>query len=328
MTGNLVQLRSNDDQQRIVLFYLERIMEQLEIGCLLLARQAFERYSSYFATLLKPNHLQRLQEAVAQPDPWSSSKENAFFERMQNAWEFGEHKAVHDCGREILLHHHHESDPCALCVKVNDMLVVNNAHYIEPDSIAINTFIDAKIDFIVEKRKSSAQTRKNLQGNPGFYLQDAVGTRYRCFVKQVNDVKVGDVLKLKITNIPGLAIATRNNQEPILYLEPRVSPGDLIEIELVSLSHTENSFTFRHHSYDGFLWFKRRGVNKALFNQSTLRPGERIIAKVLYTTEEEKRASNGNITRLGIIKAIPVRKADQELNPEDNPDTDAAKALN
>jgi len=69
-------------------------------------------------------------------------------------------------------------------------------------------------------------------------------------------------------------------------------------------------------------------VNKALFNQSTLRPGERIIAKVLYTTEEEKRASNGNITRLGIIKAIPVRKADQELNPEDNPDTDAAKALN
>ena len=102
----------------------------------------------------------------------------------------------------------------------------------------------------------------------------------------------------------------------------------MIEIELVSLSHTENSFTFRHHSYDGFLWFKRRGVNKAVFNKSTLRPGDRIIAKVLYTTEEEKRAGNGNITRLGIIKAIPVRKAGQEQSPEDNPNTDAAKALN
>jgi len=328
VTGNLGQLRTEDDQQRIFLFYLERVMEQLEHGSLRLARQTFERYRAFFAALLKANHLQRLEESVSQPDVWTPEKETKFFERMKNAWEFGEYKAVHDCAREILLHHQHESDPCAMCTRVNEILVLNNAKYIEPDSIAINTFIDAKIDFIVEKRKSNSQSNKILQGNPGFYLEDAVGTRYRCFVKQVNNVKVGDTLKLKITNIPGLAIATRSNQEPILYLEPRVSPGELIEIELVSLSHTENSFTFRHHSYDGFLWFKRRGVNKAVFNKSTLRPGDRIIAKVLYTTEEEKRAGNGNITRLGIIKAIPVRKAGQEQSPEDNPNTDAAKALN
>ena len=328
MTGNLGQLRTEDDQQRIFLFYLERVMEQLEHGSLRLARQTFERYRAFFAALLKANHLQRLEESVSQPDVWTPEKETKFFERMKNAWEFGEYKAVHDCAREILLHHQHESDPCAMCTRVYGILVMNNAKYIEPDSIAINTFIDAKIDFIVEKRKSNSQSNKILQGNPGFYLEDAVGTRYRCFVKQVNNVKVGDTLKLKITNIPGLAIATRSNQEPILYLEPRVSPGELIEIELVSLSHTENSFTFRHHSYDGFLWFKRRGVNKAVFNKSTLRPGDRIIAKVLYTTEEEKRAGNGNITRLGIIKAIPVRKAGQEQSPEDNPNTDAAKALN
>ncbi|MFB3787680.1 MAG: hypothetical protein ACE15F_15065 [bacterium] len=328
MTGNLVQLRTEDELQRVVLFYLERVMEQLEHGSVRLARQTCERYRTFFATLLKANHLQRIEASVSQEEAWTPEKEAKFYERMKNAWEFGEHKVVHDCAREILLHHHHDSDPCALCVKVNEILVMNNAKYIEPDSIAINTFIDAKIDFIVEKRKSNSQANKILQGNPGFYLEDAVGTRYRCFVKQVNNVKPGDVLKLKITNIPGLAIATRNNQEPILYLEPRVAPGELIEIELVSLSHTENSFTFRHHSYDGFLWFKRRGVNKAIFNKSTLRPGDRVIAKVLYTTEEEKRSGNGNITRLGIIKAIPVRKAGQEQNPEDNPNTGAAKALN
>ena len=71
MTGNLGQLRTEDDQQRIFLFYLERVMEQLEHGSLRLARQTFERYRAFFAALLKANHLQRLEESVSQPDVWT-----------------------------------------------------------------------------------------------------------------------------------------------------------------------------------------------------------------------------------------------------------------
>lgn len=304
-------------------------MEQVESGCILLANHIFRRYRNQFGAMLKPAHLARLEQITSQNVSWNPEREKQFIDRMKNAWEFGEYKTVHDSGEEILLHLKNPNNGHAqIAEQVRDILAANNYHYIEPDSININTFLDAPIAFIVEKRKAQNQSQRSLRGNPGFYLEDAAGSRYRCFVKQVDDVDIGEQLKLKITNIPGIAFATQNSQEPIIYLEPRVSPGDTIEIELGTLSHTENSFTFRHHSYDGFLWFKRRGVNKSLFNESTLQEGDRIVARVLYTTEEEKRSSSGNITRLGIIKAVPLMKAVPESNPEAGPDTGAAKALN
>lgn len=329
MTKVLRQFRTEQDQEKVLLFYLERVMEQIESGCILLANDTFRRYRNQFGALLKPAHLARLDQVTSQDSNWSAETERVFIERMKNAWEFGEYKTVHDACKEILLHIKTPSNGhTQIAEQVRELLAANNFFYIEPDSININTFIDANVVFIVEKRKAHNQTQRLLRGNPGFYLEDALGNRYRCFVKQVDDVGVGERLKLKITNIPGIAFATQTMQEPIIYLEPRVSPGDTIEIELGTLSHTENSFTFRHHSYDGFLWFKRRGVNKNLFNQDTLQEGDRIVARVLYTTEEEKRSPSGNITRLGIIKAIPVRKAALESNPEADPDTGAAKALN
>ncbi len=323
--------RTQQEEQEILLFYVERILELVEKGCISLAKAAFERNKSKLRSLLSEEIFNRLKNKTQEDLSWNQEKEKSFYERMEHAWSFGEHKSVHDLGHEILFHHNHKADSCPthdICNEVLERLAANSIHYIEPDSIAVNTFIDATIQFVVENRRPNRDGVKNLEGNPGFYLHDVMDRRYRCFVKQLNEVQVGEMHKLKITNIPGPALTNGKKSEPIVYLEPRVAPGDLIEVELNSLSHTGNSFTFRHYSYDGFLWFKRRGVNKEIFNKNTLQPQDRIVAKVLYTTEEEKRTHSGKVTRLGIIKAIPIRRAEQEPYPQEDQDNGAAKVLN
>ena len=300
-------LRTPEEEKEIALFYAERILEQAEAEYFLMAQQNFQQYRSTLSALLQPQHFAHLAERANQPDQWNEKKENRFQERLKNAWIFSEHKTVHDCAYEILLHHRHTADSCpthTICDQVNEILAANNAVYIEPDELSLNTFVDAVISFVVDHRRLSATGQQPLNGNPGFYLIDAVGKRYRCFVKEVSNSHPGDLLKLKITNIPGLAVANKRTAEPILYLEPRVIPGDIIEVELADLSYTGNSFTFRHYSYDGFLWFKRRGVNKEIFNRNSLHSKDRIIAKVLYTSEEVQKTENRSATRLGIIKAI------------------------
>lgn len=326
----LHNFKMGEDRDKVILFYLERIMEQAEAGYLGLARVNYHRYKKDIHAMLNPNHVKRMEEIANQGNQWTREKELMLWERMNNAWEFSEYKTVHDCGHEILSHYHHldKHNLPDYLYDLAELLATNNLYYIEPDEIAINTFINARIEFLVEKRKSPQHTNKELKGNPGFYLTDSLGRKYRCFIKQVEDVSNGDIIRVKITNLPGLAIANGHGNEPIIYFEPRVTPGELIEIELSSLSHTQNSFTFRHYSYDGFLWFKRRGVNRKAFNKSTLNPKDRIIAKVLYTTEEEKRSDTGNITRLGIIKAIPLDRAEVKSPPAMHPKNGVAKALN
>ncbi|MEW6238870.1 MAG: hypothetical protein AB1656_26090 [Candidatus Omnitrophota bacterium] len=322
--------RTPAEENQVALFYLERILDLTDSGCVQLAKNVWKRNKGKFQSLISANHYQRLEEKTNQTDDWSAAKEKEFFERMENARIFCEFKSVHNFGREIILHHIHRADECPsheIVYKVQERLAVNNVHYIEPDEVAINTFLDARIQFIVDQRRPSRQNSRSLEGNPGFYLTDVLGRRYRCFVKQVDDVKINDVLKLKITNIPGPALTNGNGSEPIVYFEPRVMPGDLIDVGLTSLSHTSNSFIFRHFSYDGFLWFKRRGVNKEIFNRNTLRPNDRVVAKVLYTTEEAKLSSSGKLTRLGIIKAIPIKRAEKELRPADDQDIGVAKVL-
>jgi hypothetical protein len=325
----LQKFRNDNELEEIKLFYLERLMDQLDSGCNYLARNTFFRYKSHFQSLLQPSHIDRLEQNTQQQNSWTRDDELKFLDRMNNAWLFGEHKTVHDCGQEIMLRQNDKTDVnVELVEQVQNLLASNNAYYIEPDNINVNTFINAKVAFVVGQRKSQSNPTKPLAGNPGFYLRDACGLRYRCFIKQVNNIQEGDEVKLKITNIPGLVFATLNTREPIIYLEPRTTPGETIEVEIGSISHTENSFTFRYHSYDGFLWFKRHGVNKRIFNKFTLRPGDRINARVLYTSEEEKRSSSGNITRLGIIKAIPLRRVVPASTLMVDQGNGVAKALN
>lgn len=328
MTKVLRQVSGCEEENQVPLFYAERVLDLVESGYPSFARYIFTTHFNQFSQLLKTDHLVYLESITASIEPWSHKKERNFWQRMQNAWEFGEYKVVHDCGREILLRQEEsESSSDSLAEKIIRLLAANANHYIEPDDIAINTFIDAKIDFLVDKRSPRNACGAPLQGNPGFYLRDALGRRFRCFIKQVTNAQPGEEFRLKITNIPGLVLSSHSEQETILYLEPRVSPGDIIQVELTSLSHTGNSFTFRHHSYDGFLWFKRRGVNKEVFNRSTLNPKDSIVAKVLYTSDEEKRSTNGNITRLGVIKAIPVKRAAAGCIREASQDINAANFL-
>lgn len=315
MTKNTSYAPDTEEIKDKTLFYLERVLELLDNGFVTISRHIFEQHQKEFADVLQNDHFLYLKERIPKEETWTNHKEQELYNRLKNAWTFGEYVAVHDCAYEILLHYPgKERTNHPLCLKIEDILATNNLYYIEPDEIAINAFIDTTIEFIVEN------------GNPGFRIQDCVGQWYRCFVKDVSGKAVGDSLKLKITNIPGLEINAKNKKEKVIYLEPRVTQGDIIEVEITSLSHTGNSYTFRHRSYDGFLWFKKRGVNRQIFNQNTLQPKDKILAKILYTTEEIKISDSGSPTRLGLIKAIPIKRVTSFSKV--NPDNSAATALN
>ena len=316
MTKSIHHAPDTEEIKDKTLFYLERILELLDNGYISLSRHIFEQHEQDFSGILQNDHFIYLKQRIAPEDPWSLHKEQEYYTRLKNARIFGEYVIVHDCAYEILLHYPvKDRSNYPICQKIEDILAENNLHYIEPDEIAINAFFDSAIEFIVEN------------GNPGFHLQDCLGQWYRCFVKDTSGKQVGDPLKLKITNIPGLEINnSRNKKEIVIYLEPRVTQGDIIEVEISSLSHTGNSYTFRHRSYDGFLWFKKRGVNRQIFNQNTLQPKDKILAKILYTTEEIKVSNSGSPTRLGLIKAIPIKRLTTLTMA--NPDNSAATALN
>lgn len=326
-TINLSPTQSQE-QASPLLFYGERILDLAQNGYVQLARLLYERFEEQWTRVFPPSHAAILRERALQTDAWSDAKQEQLWQRLNDAMMFQYYQVAHDCAHEILLHHQHKAEDCPthdICEPVGEQLAICNAHYIEPHEIEANAYVDAEVRFWVDKRNASSGGA-SLKGNPGFYWQDALGTRYRCFIKQADEAHVGDTLKLKITNIPGLQIDTPKGPEPILYLEPRVLPGETLLIELDKLSYTGNSFTFRYNSYDGFLWFKRRGINKEVFNQETLQPGQRIYAKVLYTTDQEKRTREGKVTRLGIIKAIPLQWAGSLPRPAQHPDTAAAKA--
>lgn len=293
------------------IYYMERILELLSKGCVATAKKIFARYHHSIERLLPSEHYKQLCERITSPDNWSSEKEHQIRQLLKQAQSQNLYPDIHDFAFELLLHLDEpsaDSSTQGVYLELQRILAVNAVHFIEPDEIEINTFINAKVEFVVENRRASRDSGSIIEGDPGFYLKDALEQSYRCFIKQAPHAAVGDPLSLKITNIPGLTINSKPSQEKIIYLEPRTEPGDLIEIEVMNESHTGNSFTFRHHSYDGFLWFKRRGVNKSIFNQKNIKPKDRILAKVLYTSDEVKRSHSGQITRLGIVKAVPVKR--------------------
>lgn len=295
------------------IFYMERILELLSKHCFVQAKTVFYRYHKYMEQMLSPEHFQQMRHRVDQNDDWSTQKENQFQQLLQSAQTSRIPIDIHDYATELLAHiEEPSSDSCTQesYLRLQRVLAENYFHYIDPDEITINTFINAKVEFVVESRRASRDNDVMIDGDPGFYLTDSMDNTYRCFIKQVSGVEVGSTLRLKITNIPGMSIKGKQAKEKIIYLEPRIEPGDSLEIEVMNVSHTGNSFTFRHHSYDGFLWFKRRGVNKKDFNQNNIKPKDKILAKVLYTSDDIKRSKSGQITRLGIVKAIPLKRLD------------------
>lgn len=305
------EYQQNELSESTYIYYMERILELLKKRCIAQAKSIFEKYHTQIEELLPPDHFKQLCERILPDDDWSIEKEEEFFELLDESSYSRNHVDIHDYAHELLLHIDNPSanTPSQESFdRLNLVLAKNNGCFIEPNEVKINTFIDADVEFVVEKRRAQQDENKELKGNPGFYLRDSLNKSYQCFIKQVSNVEVGDSLKLKITNIPGNEIDSRQSKETIVYLEPRTMPGELIEVEVMNLSHTGNSFTFRHHSYDGFLWFKRRGVNKEQFNVQSIKPKDKILAKVLYTSEEAKYSHRGQITRLGIIKAVPLKR--------------------
>ncbi len=319
------QKERKSGREDAAVFYLERLMDQLDRQCFLLAHRTFVRHRSDFSSILEDSLLDNLQKRVQSEVPQEMRSPSEVIEKVTNAVQFGEYRTAYDLATEYLLAHDQPNasngDLTAL-ETLRDLLAETRRFYVEPDDVQVNTFVNAEVGFVVERRGVCSKTGKPLEGNPGFISVDAVGQRYRCFVKQVPEVKVGDLLRLKVTNVTNTFIDTPNGKERVVYLEPRIQTGDRIAIEINSLSHTGNSFTFRLHSYDGFLWFKRRGVNKQQFNENTLKPGDRVLAEVLYTTEEVKLGSKGMPRRLGLVKAVPIKRLDESEDLD--PDTDAA----
>jgi len=323
------QKEKNSSREDNAVFYLERLMDQLDRQCFLLAHRTFVRHRSDFAAILEKSLLDNLQKRVQSEVPQEIGSQNKVIEKVTNAVQFGEYRTAHDLATEYLLAHDQpnaSNGNMTAIETLRNLLAETRRFYLEPDDVRVNVFVNAEVGFVVERRGICSKTGRPLEGNPGFIWVDALKRRYRCFVKQVPEVKVGDLLRLKVTNVTNTFIDTSNGKERVVYLEPRVQSGDHVAVEVSSLSHTGNSFTFRLHSYDGFLWFKRRGVNKQVFNESTLRPGDQVLAEVLYTTEEIKLGSNGTPRRLGLIKAVPLKRLDAEEGS--GPGIDAATIPN
>ena len=317
-------------------FSLERLLEQLDRECPLVAQRTFVGAHTLFRQVLDTDLLVKLQERVFAAVPDENDEFTVNWERLSDALNFGEHKLVHDRCSEFLLRHSHLRGHAEADVdlgRAQDLLASCRMNYIEPEEVAVNTFINGQIQFVVSERRGSNGTaaRDNggngqstpMRGDPGFSISDALGRRYRCFVKQVPGAKLEEVLKLKITNVTDITIDGDHGPETVLYLEPRIHSGEQVMVRLDSLSYTGNSFTFRLHRYDGFLWFKRRGVNKEMFNAETLHPGDQVVVQVLYTSEQPKWQSGGRLQRLGIIKAIPLHRVERVTVA--GPDTVAAR---
>lgn len=319
-----------DDQSAKAAFHLERLLEQLDGGYPAAAHRTFVTHHAMFRDVLEEELFEALQKRVFSAEP---ARDEAFaldFARLKDALEFCEYAFVHDQCSEFLLRHSHESGRTTekAIQKAEELLAASRMHYLEPDEVRINTAINGRIEFVVSERKiktSSTESmprsildvnrqqgghRDSIPGDPGFTIADTSGRLYRCFVKKVSAATVGDVIHLKITNVTQKTIMGENGEETILYLEPRYHPGEEITVVLDALSYTGNSYTFRLHSYDGFLWFRRRGVNKEKFNTETLRPGDCVVAKILYTSEDPKWQRDGSLQRLGIVKAIPLRRVE------------------
>ncbi len=319
-------LHRTEDPEVKAAFYLERLLEQLDRECPLVAHHTFVTHHTTFRDVLDAALLDALQERVFAAAPGADDVFQPDWKELEHALEFGEYRFVHDTCNEYLLRYSHlRGQPSAeSCLRqAQELLARCRMFFIEPEEMRINTFINGRIQFVVSERRSSSNhddfsgnngngngngEKKKLQGDPGFSLVDALGSRYRCFVKQLSDARIDEVVRLKITNITEQTIRGEHGPERVVYMEPRVHSQEQVVIVLDDLSYTGNSYTFRLHSYDGFLWFKRRGVNHREFNPDTLHPGDHIVAQVLYTTEEVKLQRDGRIQRLGIIKAIPVRR--------------------
>lgn len=316
-------------REDVAVFYLERLMDQLDRQCFLLAHRTFVRHRSDFLLILEESLLDDLQKRVQSEVPKEIGPPEQVIEKVAHAVQFGEYRTAYDLGTEYILANdgpNASNGHLIVSETIRNLLADARWHFLEPDDIQVNTFVNPEIGFIVNHRGTCARTGQPLEGNPGFSWTDALGQRYRCFAKQVPDARVGDLLRLKITNVTNIFINTTEGKEQVMYLEPRVHRGDQIPIEIESLSHTGNSFTFRLHSYDGFLWFKRRGINKDVFNERSLRAGDRVLAEVLYTTEEIKLGAKGRPQRLGLVKAVPVKRLDAPVKT--GPSTPAATTPN
>jgi hypothetical protein len=300
-------------REELAVFYLERLMDQLDRECFLLAHRTFVRHRADFLIILDTELVEGLQRRVQSEVPKELGSPERVVEMVTHAVQFGEYRAAYDIGIEYLLAHDRPNAPngtLTILETIRNLVADARRFHFEPDDLQLNTAVNTEIGFIVERRGICAKTGQPLSGNPGFTWVDTIGNRYRCFVKQVENAQVGDLLRLKITNITNSFIETAKGKERIVYFEPRVQKGDIVPVEVLSLSHNGHSFTFRLHSYDGFLWLKHRSVNKTVFNEQNVRVGDRVLAEVLYTTEELKVGSKGTPKRLGLVKALPIRRLD------------------
>ncbi|MFH1744228.1 MAG: hypothetical protein ABIH23_34940 [bacterium] len=316
-------------REEVAVFYLERLMDQLDRQCFLLAHRTFVRHRTDFLMILDENLVDSLQKRVQSEIPQEPDSPNQVIEKVTHAVQFGEYRTAYDLGTEYLLAHDQpdaSNGSMKILETIRNLLADARRHYLEPDEVQVNTLVNAEIGFIVDRRGICAKTGQPLSGNPGFTWIDVMGHRYRCFIKQVPDAEVGDLLRLKITNVTNSFIDTSRGREQVVYLEPRVQKGDLVPIEVLSLSHNKHSYTFRLHSYDGFLWLRHRSVNRKKFNEQSLHPGDRILAEVLYTTDEIKMSPTGNPKRLGLIKALPIKRLDTPATTD--PSTAAATTPN
>lgn len=115
--------------------------------------------------------------------------------------------------------------------------------YMNKNEIQIGTYVNAEVEFIPKAR--FAEKGYGLKrGDPGFTIFNNLNEEFDCYIKEMPDLKVGDEVRLLVTNI--------NWKFNAIYLEPRIEVGDIIYAKSKGVGKKEEPM-FRFLSYDGFV---------------------------------------------------------------------------
>ena len=149
------QKERKSGREDAAVFYLERLMDQLDRRCFLLAHRTFVRHRSDFSSILEDSLLDNLQKRVQSEVPQEMRSPNEVIEKVTNAVQFGEYRTAYDLATEYLLAHDQPNasngDLTAL-ETLRDLLAETRRFYVEPDDVQVNTFVNAEVGFVVERR--------------------------------------------------------------------------------------------------------------------------------------------------------------------------------
>lgn len=166
--------------------------------------------------------------------------------------------------------------------------------YLPKQEFQLGTYVNAEVEFV--PRITITDNGNGLRkGDPGFTIWNDKDEEFDCYIKEMPDLKVGDMTRLWITNIKW-----RFHK---IYLESRVERGDIIHAKIRGTSKRNEPY-FRFLSYDGFV----KIFDKDYEGTRKLEKGRDYKMNVIYTRKSVSKGSNEKVFRVGILFAHALEK--------------------